>query len=220
MSDIFREVDEDVRRDRFEQIWKQYGNLIVAAALVLVAAAAGWQLYGHFRLKMEERASAKFQTAIEASEAGRPAEAESLLANIMKKGPAGYAILARFREAAETGARDAAAGVTLYDALSADAGLGSALQGLAQLRAAMLLADSQPAADLAKRLDPLTGAASPWRNLAREMLGLAELKANDYEAAGRHFDEILTDPETPSALRQRVDIYLGVVKAGPLPAKS
>jgi hypothetical protein len=220
MSDIFREVDEDVRRDRFEQIWKQYGNLVVAAALLVVAAAAGWQLYGHFRLKMEERASAKFQTAIEASESGRPAEAESLLANIMKKGPSGYAVLARFREAAETGKRDPAAGVTLYDVLAADAGLGAALQGLAQLRAAMLLADTQPAADLAKRLDPLTGAASPWRNLARELLGLAQLKAQDYEAAGRYFDEIITDPETPAALRQRVDIYLGIVKAGPLPAKS
>jgi hypothetical protein len=41
MSDIFREVDEDVRRDRFEQIWKQYGSLIVAAAMIMVAAVAG-----------------------------------------------------------------------------------------------------------------------------------------------------------------------------------
>jgi len=220
MSDIFREVDEDVRRDRFEQLWKQYGNLVVAVALLAVAAAAGWQLYGHFRLKAEERASAKFQTALEASESGRTAEADSLLANVVKKGPAGYALLARFRVAAETGARDPAAGVKLYDALAADSSLGSALQGLAQLRAALLLADSQPAAELAKRLDPLTAASSPWRNLAREILGLAELKANDYDAAGRHFDEIVTDPETPAALRQRVEIYLGVVKAGPLPAKS
>ncbi|MBV9138099.1 MAG: hypothetical protein JO357_13665, partial [Hyphomicrobiales bacterium] len=47
MSDIFREVDEDVRRDRFERIWKQYGNLIVAAALVVVAAVGGWEIFGH-----------------------------------------------------------------------------------------------------------------------------------------------------------------------------
>jgi hypothetical protein len=220
MSDIFREVDEDVRRDRFEQIWKQYGNLLAAAALVLVVGVAGWQIYGHFRLRQEERASAKFQTAIEMSEQGHDAEAEKLLASVIKKGPSGYTALARFREAAETGKRDAAAGATLYDALAADAALGQALQGLAQLRAAMLLGESLSAEDLKKRLEPLAEAASPWRNLAREWLGLAELKAGDFETAGRYFDEIVTDPETPLGLRQRVEIYLGLVKAGPLPAKS
>jgi hypothetical protein len=220
MSDIFREVDEDVRRDQFEQLWKRHGNLIVGAVLLVILAAAGWQLYGHFRLKQEERASAKFQAAIEMSEAGQGSEAEQLLASVMKKGPAGYASLARFREAAETGKRDAAAGVTLYDALAADANIGPALQGLAQLRAAMLLSDSLSATDLTKRLDPLTGAASPWRNLARELLGLAELKAGDFEAAGRHFDAVITDPETAPGLRRRVEVYLGLIKAGPLPAKS
>jgi hypothetical protein len=220
MSDIFREVDEDVRRDRFEQIWKRYGNLIVAAVMVLVAAVGGWQIWGHFRLKQEERASAKFQGAIEQSETGHEADSEKLLASVIKKGPSGYATLARFRDAAETGKRNAAAGAALYDALAADAGLGQALQGLAQLRSALLLSDSLSAAELKKRIGPLADAASPWRNLARELLGLSELKAGDFEEAGRFFDEIVTDPDTPLGLRQRAEIYLGLVKAGPLPAKS
>jgi hypothetical protein len=219
MSDIFREVDEDVRRARFEDIWKHHGSLIMAVVLFVVVAAAGWQGYGHFRLKQEERASAKLQSALDASAAGRATEAEALLASIAKKGPAGYGMLARFREAAETGRRDPASAVTLYDALAGDAKLGEALQGLARLRAAMLLADTSPPGDLARRLEPLAAQASPWRNLARELLGLSALKGGDYEAAGRYFDEIVTDSEAPAALRQRVEIYLGLVKAGPLPAK-
>jgi hypothetical protein len=219
MSDIFREVDEDVRRDRFEQLWKRYGNLAVGVMLLLVAAVAGWQVYKHFRTKEAERASAKFQTALEMSETGQGAEAESLLASVIKKGPSGYTLLARFREAAETGKRDKAAGAALYDALASEAGLGATLQGLAQLRAAILLADSLRAADLQKRLEPLAAAGSPWRNLAREWLGLSALKANDFEAAGRYFDEVITDPAASSGLRQRVEIYLGLVKAGPVPAK-
>jgi hypothetical protein len=219
MSDIFREVDEDVRRDRFEQLWKRYGNLIVGVILLLVAAVAGWQVYNHFRTKEAERASAKFQTALEKSEAGQDALAEDLLASIIKKGPSGYRTLARFREAAETGKRDPVAGAALYDALASDGGLGTTLQGLAQLRAAMLLADTLSASDLKKRLEPLAGAGNPWRNLAREWLGLSSLKAGDFEAAGRSFDEVITDPETSSGLRQRVEIYLGLVRAGPVPAK-
>ena len=151
---------------------------------------------------------------------GRDVEVDSLLASIAKKGPAGYALLARFRMAAEAGKRDPGAGVKAYDTLAADASLGAALQGLAQLRAAMLVVDTQSAAELNKRLGPLTEPSSPWRGLAHELVGLADLRSGDYDAAGREFDAIVTDPEAPLGLRQRVEIYLGVVKAGPLPAKS
>jgi hypothetical protein len=220
MSDIFREVDEDVRRDKYAQLWKRYGNLVAGAAFLAVAAVAGWQVYGHFRTKAAERASAKFQTAIEMSEAGQSAQAEGLLASVIKKGPAGYALLARFRDAAEIGKRDPAGGAALYDKLASDGSLDSTLQGLAQLRSAMLLADSLSGSELKKRLEPLAAPASPWRNLAREWLGLSELKSGDFEAAGRRFDEIIIDPEASADQRRRVELYLGLVKAGPLPAKS
>jgi len=54
-----------------------------------------------------------------------------------------------------------------------------------------------------------------WRHSARELLGLAALKAGDYEAAGRWFDQIASDREAPPALRQRVNIYLELVRSGP-----
>ena len=40
MSDIFREVEEDVRRERLEKIWKEYGDYIVAALALLILAGA------------------------------------------------------------------------------------------------------------------------------------------------------------------------------------
>ena len=41
MSDIFREVDEEVRRERLQQLWDRHGNLIVALALLIVIAVGG-----------------------------------------------------------------------------------------------------------------------------------------------------------------------------------
>ena len=61
MSDIFREVEEDVRRERFEQIWKQYGDYIIAGVAVIVIAIAGYELWQRYeetqRLKSSETAS-------------------------------------------------------------------------------------------------------------------------------------------------------------------
>jgi hypothetical protein len=45
MSDIFQEVEEDVRRERYEQLWKKYGNHVIGAAAVLVIAVGGWQAW-------------------------------------------------------------------------------------------------------------------------------------------------------------------------------
>ena len=44
MSDIFREIEEDLQRDRYKKLWEKYGNLVIAAAVVLVLGTAGWQV--------------------------------------------------------------------------------------------------------------------------------------------------------------------------------
>ena len=44
MSDIFREVEEDVRRERFQKLWKAYGSYAIAALVLLFAGIGGWSL--------------------------------------------------------------------------------------------------------------------------------------------------------------------------------
>ncbi len=41
MADIFREIDEEVRRDRAAELWKKYGWLLTGLAVLAVAAMAG-----------------------------------------------------------------------------------------------------------------------------------------------------------------------------------
>ena len=44
VSDIFHEVDEEVRREQLKKLWDRYGNYVVAAAFLLVAAVAAKSL--------------------------------------------------------------------------------------------------------------------------------------------------------------------------------
>ena len=38
MSDIFREVDEEVQRDQVENLWKRYQTPVIVLAILIVAA--------------------------------------------------------------------------------------------------------------------------------------------------------------------------------------
>jgi len=216
MADIFREIEDDVRRDKAADIWKKHGPLLVGIAVLIVLATAGWRTWAYFEGKRAEAAGARFEAAIEASRAGDSAKAEQDFAAIAKDAPSGYERLARFREAAESARTDPAKGIKAYEVLSADAAQPQILRDLARLRAALLAVDIEPREALKSRLDPLLVAGNPWGPNARELLGLAALKAGDYEGAGKLFDEIIVDRTAPPSLRQRADLLLGLVRSGPV----
>ncbi|HJE25411.1 MAG TPA: tetratricopeptide repeat protein [Methylorubrum populi] len=215
-NEFIREVDEDYRRDQIAQIWKRYNALIITLAILLVAGVGGYNYWRHAERARAEAASERFDKANRLAKDGKVEEADRDFAEIRTDGPAGYALLARFRLAAETAKGDAAKGAEAYDKLAADSGIGDSLRDLARLRAALLRLDG---ADPTAALTSLQGLAAPtnaFRHTAREMLGLTALKRGDYEGAGRWFDQIGADSETPQGLRQRVEIYEALVAGGPV----
>lgn len=216
MTDIFREIEEELRRDKAADFWKRYGNVAIGAAILIVVATGGWRFWQHRELQKAEEAGARYEQALDLSREGKGEDAEKALEGLLKDTPAGYQMLARFRLAAEAGKRNAEAGAAAFDALAADASVGATLQDLARLRAATLRFDSMDAKALAAKLEPLASPTNPWRNSARELLGVAALKAGDYEAAGRWFDQIVSDREAPGGVRQRAELYLGLVRGGPV----
>ena len=208
MSDIFHEVDEEVRRERLKQLWDRHSNLIVAAALAVVLAVAGWRGYDWWETKKSAEAGVAFEAAVALAEAGKPAEAQAAFAKLAKEGSSGYRILAGFREAAELAKADPAAAVKAYDVLAADSSLGRPLQDLATVRAGLILVDTAPLAELTTRLEPLTAPNGTFRHTARELLALAAWRTGDQAAAKRWFDVIATDAETPAGTRQRMDVLM------------
>ena len=208
MSDIFHEVDEEVRREKLRQLWERHGNLIVAFALLVVLAVGGWRGYDWWETQKAAESGAAFEAAVTLAESGKQAEAQEAFAKLAKDGSSGYRVLARFREAAELAKSDGAAAVKLYDALAADSGLGRAMQDLAAIRAGLVLVDSAPLAELSPRLEPLTAADRPFRHSARELLAIGAWRLGDTAVAKRWFDLIASDIETPAGTRQRMDVLM------------
>jgi hypothetical protein len=220
MSDIFREIDEEVRRDKATAVFKKYGNVFITIAVLAVAGVGGWQFWQQQERKKAEAVGAKFEAAIRASRDNDASAAEATLTELAANAPAGYRQLSRFRLAAEVGKRDAAAGAAAFDALANDASLDQYYRDLARVRAGLLRIDIVPYAELRKELEPLATPTGLWRHSAREFLGISALKANLFEDAGRWFDAVVADPQSPQVLRQRVELYLTLVRGGPVTIKN
>ncbi len=205
MSELFDEVDEDVRRDQLKKLWDQYSIYIVAGALLIIASVGGWRGYQYLEAKKAAEAGAAFDKASELSEQSKHAEAESAFADLASKAPSGYRMLARLRAAAEAATRDPQAAVKLYDDISTDRSIGAPEQDLAKVRAAALLLETSSYPNMLARLEPVTAPGATFRHTARELLALSAWRANDAAAARQWLDVIANDGETPPSLRSRAE---------------
>jgi hypothetical protein len=213
VSDIFREVDEEVRREQFMKLWQRYGSLIIAGCVVIVAAVAGWRAYEWWEGKKAVEWGTTFQHAAELASQGKGKEAEDLFAKVAADGTASYRMLAQLREAAEMAERDPKAAVALYDKLAADGSVKPMLRDLATLRAGRILVDTAPYSEVTRRLEPLTAPDRTFRHTARATLALAAWRAKDKTAMKRWTDMIMADAETPDGTRGQIEVLLALAES-------
>jgi len=210
VSDIFNEVDEEVRREKLQQLWDRHKGLIIGAALLIVLGVGGWRGYQWWQAKQAAEAGGAFQTAMTLSAEGKHAEAEAAFAKVAEKRAAGYRDLARLQAASELAQRDPKAAAEAYDAVAGDTRISDAMRDLAAVRAGFLLVDTASYDDMRRRLEPATGVDRPFRNSARELLALSALRGNDAATARKWFDQIITDAAAPAGLRQRIEMLMAL----------
>ncbi len=213
MTDIFQEVDEEVRRERLKKLWERYGNYAIAACVLLVVAVAGWRGYDYWQSKKAGEAGAAFESAILLAEAGKHQEADAAFAKLATDGTASYRVLARLREAAELAQTDNKAAVAAYDDIAVDRSAGQVIQDLAAVRAGFLLVDTAPYSEMRTRLEPLTAADRTFRHTAREILALSAWKSGDMNAARQWADMIIGDPQSPASTRGRAEVLTELIAA-------
>jgi hypothetical protein len=210
VSDIFREVEEDVRRERFEKLWKAYGNYAIGALVLLFAGIAGWQVWERHAAQERAKYSDQF---VAAQRITNPQTAASAFADIARTAPSGYAQLARLSEAgAMMSSGQIAPAIDLYKQLANnDKGpIGS----VARLRAAWAMADTASRTELADLVKPLDQAGSPWRQNAQEVLAYADYRAMDKKGAQAKYAILAADPESPDSLRRRAQAMNDFLKNG------
>lgn len=212
MSDIFREVEEEVRRERLEKIWKLYGDYIVAGIALLVIAVAGYELYARYQANQRIEASETLLAAETAAASGDFAKATDAYATVAKDAPGGYAKMAKMGQASvllANGHRDEA--IAIYKGVAAD---GGPIGDVALIRAGWAMAETAPRAEVQTMLAPLTDPTSPWQYMAREILAYADFHAGQTSAAQQEYAALAADKGATQAIRTRADSMATFLKQG------
>jgi hypothetical protein len=210
LSDIFREVEEDVRREKLEKFWKAYGDYLIALAAVIIIGIAGFELWQRYEASQRDKASVAFSAAQRIS---NPKLAAVAFADLAKTAPRGYALLARLEQAHSllaTGQRDEA--IALYKQI-ADEDKGGA-GAVARLREAWALADTSSRADLETLLAPLREPAGAWKQMADEVLAYSDYRSNQMAKATDEFNALANDANAPQQLRVRARAMAAFLKQG------
>ena len=220
MSDIFHEVDEEVRRDKAAEFWKKYQNVILAGAALVVLASAGFRYWQYERERAQQAAGDQFQQALAALEGGKLDEAKAGFDKIAAEGPSGYRALAQMAAAGARAQSDPQGAAAAFDAVAGDAAIDPLLRDAARLRAALIRADIPGEEQKGEaELTALSAADGPFRRLAALDLAALALARKDYDDAAKELDLVLGDPEVSPDERQLASRWLGLVAANRTAAK-
>ncbi len=202
MSDIFREIDEELRRDNLLKLLSRYWPYlagIVVVALAIAGGIAGWRQH---QLSLRQNQSTRYAAALALAAQGKDAEAVKLL-GALARGGGGYAELAGFEEAAvlaKSGHHKQA--IAVYSRIAAT-NPHPLFRDLAVLLSAMQQMQQDAAKTVVDKLKPLTAPGNPWRPSALELTALAELETGDKSGARGLYKQLSVDPAAPPGLRAR-----------------
>jgi hypothetical protein len=213
VSDIFREVEEEVRREQYEKLWQKYRDHVIAVAALVVIAVAGYQLYRVYEQREADKASVAYAAASQLLDGGQPRAAEPEFAYLAKNAPGGYAKLARLTEADVLfAAGDHVAAIKLYEQIAngGDPYLGP----IARLHAAWATVDGASKPELESLLAPLTDPSSPWRSMAQEVLAYEDLRMGNNAEALKAYQRLASDSNAPASLHTRATAMVRFLKGG------
>lgn len=217
MSDdnIFREVEDDMRREQVAALWDRYGVYVLVGAALIVIIVAGYNIYSWWDDKRAAENGTAYYQASELAGENKSAEAGEAFAALANSGGRGYQTLANLERAAlhAQGGRNSEA-VALYEKVARGGG-DAMLRDFATIQAAALRLDEADQAEMARRLGGLNTDTNPWRYSARELLGLSAFRSGNTAESEKLFTQILSDPSAPAEIRRRAETMLALLVKAP-----
>jgi hypothetical protein len=220
---LMTEIEADLRGEEIDKLWKKYGIVIIAAAVGIVIAVAGWQLWRQDIEQKKVAAAKQYEVATKLIQDGKLEDAATAFALIADQKGQGYAALAQLQKATiALNKNDLPGALAAYKALAGDDKADVLFRDLAKVLRVMHGLDSENPLELESALKPLLDPANPFVNSATELTALLAYKQGDGARAQKLAEGLANDQRAPAALRQRAEelaaVFAETVPASPAPA--
>jgi hypothetical protein len=213
--DVFREVNEEYRREQFLAFCRQHKKLLLilgGVVLLIGVLYAGWHQVTAKRLANQAVA---FSGALGQLAAGNASAAEAAFGQLASQ-QGGYAALAKLHLAAlQEKSNDAGAALATLKQMADDSGVDQPLRHYARYIVGQRMVEQggkavDPAA-VDGWLKPLVAKDNAWAGLAMELVGLAYIQANQMDAARKQLQALVERKDVPVATRERAEGSLTLV---------
>lgn len=214
MTDLFEEVEEQLRSDRYRTLARKVLPWVLAALAAGLIAALGWWGYSNWRDSQAAKASEQYAAALDAFSRGDEATATRLWTDVSKSQAAAFKTLALMQLGGLQVTSDKPQAAVAYFDQAAEAAPDPILADAARLKSALALLDTAPYAELEKRLTPLIADGRPYRLEAREALGFAKLMKGDTAGARSDFLVISSSLDVGEGARARAKAAMDLIDSG------
>lgn len=214
MVDIFEDVEEQLRTERYKSLAQRLLPWAIGVVLLIVLIVGGYFGYRTYMENESAKASERYAQAMDAFQGGNRPEAEKIWTELSKSSSKGYRALAlNHLGGLALADNKTAEAVKLFDE-AAEAAPSDVLGDLARLKSAFALLDTAPYKDLEARLTPMIEEGRPYRAQAREALAFAKLMAGNTKGAREDFVVLSLSTDAGEGARQRAQAAMAMIDSG------
>lgn len=203
MPDLIDEIKEDIKDEKFEELWKKYGNHIIGAIIVVVLSTGGSVWWKSSNIATQEKNGSQIYKAYLGEEQNNGEESIEIYSNLIEEEGYGDVYLSGLRKAALLLENNDVLGANeVYKGIVSSKKAPIEVREFAEILYLQNSISEKKAEDIT-RLKKIAEGEGVFKYSAKEMLAFIEYEAGNYMGAKTIFEGLKEDVYTPMRMRDR-----------------
>lgn len=210
MSDIFRLVDEDLKKERLLQIWRNYSIYIISFLILLIFFSAGYQFYKSYNQSINEQIVIDYIKTTNLENSDKFLEKVELIENNSNQLIAALTKLRISDHFAEKGEDDEAER-KLLEIIESEV-FNNTMREHALYNYIMLNIDTLEVKEIEKYISKYSNENSNLKPLFSELLAIKYLLSGKAVESKELFKNLINNPITNSYIRLRAEKFITILE--------